>query len=136
MKKIELILRGVIAFIFVQSLFFKFSEHPQAVHVFTTIGMEPIGRIGIGIAELIVSVLLFVPKTRILALLASFGLMVGAILFHLTTDLGVVIHWNNENDKGGLFAMGVTALILSSFLLIKYYKKNLPLNSIKKVIGF
>ena len=69
MKKIELILKGLIAFIFIQSLFFKFTEHPQAVHVFTTIGMEPFGRIGVGIAELIVSVLLFIPKTRILALL-------------------------------------------------------------------
>jgi uncharacterized membrane protein YphA (DoxX/SURF4 family) len=136
MKKIELILKGLIAFIFIQSLFFKFTEHPQAVHVFTTIGMEPFGRIGVGIAELIVSVLLFIPKTRILALLGSVGLMCGAIFFHLTTDLGIVVHWNKENDKGGLFAMGVAALIISSFLLIRYYKKNLPLNSIKKVIGF
>jgi uncharacterized membrane protein YphA (DoxX/SURF4 family) len=136
MKKIELILKGLIAFIFIQSLFFKFTEHPQAVHVFTTIGMEPFGRIGVGIAELIVSVLLFIPKTRILALLGSVGLMCGAIFFHLTTDLGIVVHWNKENDKGGLFAMGVAALIISSFLLIRYYKKNLHLNSIKKVIGF
>lgn len=136
MKKLEILLRGIIAFIFIQSLFFKFTGHDQAVHVFTTIGMEPFGRIGVGVSELIVSILLFVPKTRILSLLGSLGLMCGAIFFHLSTDLGIVVHWNGENDKGELFGMGVTALVLSCYLLISAYKKNQPINSFKKIIGF
>ena len=62
--------------------------------------------------------------------------MCGAIFFHLSTDLGVVVHWDGQNDNGALFGMGVTALIISIYLLIGLYKKNLPFNSIKKIIGF
>tara|TARA_B110000003_G_scaffold133975_1_gene135949 strand:+ start:1693 stop:2103 length:411 start_codon:yes stop_codon:yes gene_type:complete len=136
MEKIERIFRIIIAFIFIQSLYFKFSGHAEAVHIFTTIGMEPFGRIGVGISELIVAVLLFLPKTRVLSLLGSIGLMCGAIFFHLSTDLGIVVYWDGENDKGALFGMGVTVLILSTYMLIAYYKNNLPINSIKKIIGF
>lgn len=135
MKKLEIFLRGIIAFIFIQSLYYKFSGHPEAVHIFTTIGMEPFGRIGVGVSELIVSILLFIPKTRILLLLGSVGLMCGAIFFHLSTELGIIVHWDNQNDNGALFGMGVTALIISSYLLIGLYKKNLPINSIKKITG-
>ena len=136
MEKIERIFRIIIAFIFIQSLYFKFSGHAEAVHIFTTIGMEPFGRIGVGISELIVAVLLFPPKTRVLSLLDSIGLMCGAIFFHLSTDLVIVVHWDGENDKGALFRMGVTVLILSTYMLITYYKNNLPINSNKKIIGF
>lgn len=136
MKKLEIFLRGIIAFIFVQSLFYKFTGHAEAVHIFTTIGMEPLGRIGVGVSELIVSILLFVPKTRILSLLGSIGLMCGAIFFHLSTDLGIVVHWDDQNDNGALFGMGVTALVISCYLLISAYKKNQPINSFKKIIGF
>lgn len=136
MKKIDLLLRGIIAFIFVQSLFYKFTGHAEAIHIFTTIGMEPFGRIAIGIAELIISVLLFVPKTRILSLIGTIGLMSGAIFFHLTTELGIIVHWEGQNDGGVLFAMGIIAFILSAFLLVKYYLQNTPINSIKKIIGF
>jgi putative oxidoreductase len=136
MQKIEKIFRIIIAFIFVQSLYYKFTGHAEAVHIFTTIGMEPFGRIFVGISELIVAILLFVPKTKILSLLGSIGLMCGAIFFHLSTELGVVVHWDGQNDNGALFGMGVTVLILSTYMLIAYYKNNLPINSIKKIIGF
>ena len=68
MKKLNIILRGIIAFIFIQSLYYKFTGHAEAVHIFTTIGMEPFGRIVVGIAELIVSILLFIPITKTLSL--------------------------------------------------------------------
>jgi hypothetical protein len=135
MKKIEVILRGIIAFIFLQSLFYKFTGHSEAIHIFSTINMEPGGRIGVGIAELIISILLFIPKTKIISLLGSIGLMFGAIFFHLTTDLGIVVHWDGQNDGGVLFGMGVAATLISIYLLIKFYKNNLPINSIQKIFG-
>ena len=64
MKKLLLLMRGIVAFILLQSLFYKFTAHPQATYIFTTLGIEPYGRIGIGIAELIVSVLLFFSKNK------------------------------------------------------------------------
>ena len=63
------------------------------------------------------------------------GLMFGAIFFHLTTDLGIVVHWDGQNDGGVLFGMGVAATLISIYLLIKFYKNNLPINSIQKIFG-
>jgi putative oxidoreductase len=136
MQKIERIFRIIIAFIFIQSLYYKFTGQAVGVHIFSTIGMEPFGRVGVGISEIIVAILLFLPKTRVLSLLGSIVLMCGAIFFHLSTELGVVVHWDGQNDNGKLFDMGVTVLLLSSYMLIAYYKNNLPINSFKKIIGF
>ncbi|MFN8422489.1 MAG: DoxX family protein [Anaerolineae bacterium] len=44
-----------------QTLFFKFTADPGAVQLFTTLGVEPWGRYGTGVLELIAVVLLLVP---------------------------------------------------------------------------
>jgi putative oxidoreductase len=51
-------LRIIPAFIMGQTLFFKFTSHPESVALFTKLSMEPNGRIGIGILELIACLLL------------------------------------------------------------------------------
>ncbi len=48
---IEMLLRIVTAIILIQTLHFKFSGHPEAIHIFSTIGMEPWGRFGVGVLE-------------------------------------------------------------------------------------
>ena len=64
MKKYLLIaLRIITAIILIQTLRFKFTAHPDSVYIFTTVGMEPFGRIGIGVLELIAAVLLLIPRT-------------------------------------------------------------------------
>lgn len=136
MKRTSLVMRLAIAITFLQSLFFKFSGHEQVIHVFSTIGLEPLGRYVIGIIELIISILLFIPKTRILALISSGILMLCALSIHLLTSLGIVVEWNNRSDNGKLFGMGLMVCILALFLLFRHYKKNQPINSIKKLIGF
>ena len=45
-------LRILIAIIFLQTLYFKFTAHPDSVHIFSELGIEPYGRIGVGIFEL------------------------------------------------------------------------------------
>ncbi|MDB4152241.1 hypothetical protein N9605_01565 [Flavobacteriaceae bacterium] len=63
MKNIlSIILSIIVAVILLQTLRFKFLAHPDSVYIFTKVGMEPWGRIGIGILELIASILLFFPK--------------------------------------------------------------------------
>ena len=79
------ILRGLAALILLQSLFFKFSGAPESIYIFSRIGMEPWGRIGSGIVELIASALILIPRTTWLGALAGLGVMGVAILFHLTT---------------------------------------------------
>ena len=66
-KAISLICRGVAAVILLQTLFFKFTAAPESVYIFTKIGLEPWGRIGSGVVELIAAILLFVPRFHWLA---------------------------------------------------------------------
>ncbi len=82
------ILRLIAAVIMLQTLYFKFTAHPQSVHLFTELGMEPWGRIGTGVVELIASLLIIYPRTTGIGATIGTGLMAGAIFFHLT-KLGI-----------------------------------------------
>ncbi len=102
------VLSTYIAFVFVQSLFFKFTGSEESIFIFSTlrawsgIGLfEPAGRWIIGICELIASVLLLLPRTRIFGAAMAIGIMSGAISFHLFTPLGVEI----LGDGGELFIL-------------------------------
>ena len=91
--KIQNILQWVLkltaAFIMLSTLYFKFTGHEQSVRLFTALGMEPWGRIGTGVFELIAAILLLIPRTTYLGAGLGLGLMSGAIFFHLT-KLGIV----------------------------------------------
>jgi uncharacterized membrane protein YphA (DoxX/SURF4 family) len=78
------ILRLVPAVILLQTLYFKFSAHPQSVRLFTLIGMEPYGRIGSGILELIAAILILIPRFTGYGAILGLIMMTGAIFFHLT----------------------------------------------------
>jgi hypothetical protein len=52
-KKIYHVARVLAAVILLQTLYFKFTAHPESVALFTEIGMEPNGRIATGVIELI-----------------------------------------------------------------------------------
>jgi uncharacterized membrane protein YphA (DoxX/SURF4 family) len=57
------ICRVVAALILLQTLFFKFTAAPESVYIFTRVGLEPWGRIGSGVAELIAAILILIPRT-------------------------------------------------------------------------
>ena len=59
---LSLALRIIVAVILLQTLRFKFLAYPDSIYIFTQVGMEPWGRIGIGVLELIASILLFYQK--------------------------------------------------------------------------
>lgn len=84
------LLRIIAAVILLQTLYFKFTAHPQSVYIFTTIGMEPWGRIGTGVLELVAALLLLYPRTTWAGALLSSVLMAGALFFHLTI-LGIKV---------------------------------------------
>ena len=77
-------LQLVAAGILLQTLFFKFTGSEESVYIFTTLGVEPWGRIATGVIELIASVLLLVPVTAPIGAALAMGVMAGAILSHLT----------------------------------------------------
>ena len=109
------ILRLLAAIIMLQTLFFKFTASEESVYIFSTLGMEPWGRIGSGIAELIASILILFPRTTSLGALLGLGVMSGAIFFHLS-KLGIVV----QNDGGQLFIYALLVFISCLGLLIIY----------------
>ena len=119
-KKLLLFLRIVIAIILLQTLRYKFLAHPDSVYIFSSLGLEPYGRIGIGVMELIASILLFPKKTTWLGALLSVSLMAGALFSHLT-QLGIEV----KNDGGTLFYMALLTWILSLTVLWEE-RKNIP----------
>jgi uncharacterized membrane protein YphA (DoxX/SURF4 family) len=127
-KYIPLALRIIVALILIQTLRFKFSAHPDSVYIFETVGLEPIGRIGIGILELIAGILLLIPKTVWVGASLTLGIIGGAIIMHLT-QLGIDV----KGDGGLLFGTAVFTFILSAIILF-LYKKDIPFlnNRVKK----
>jgi hypothetical protein len=107
---ISWILRGAAAAILLQTLFFKFTGAKESVYIFSTLGMEPWGRIGSGVAELIASVLLLLPSTVVYGAALSLGIISGAILSHLT-KLGVALP--AVDDHGELFTLAVIVFVCS-----------------------
>ena len=83
MQILSWILRLLVAAILVQTLFFKFTAAPESVHIFSTLGAEPWGRIGSGVMELIAAVLLLIPRTVAKGALLALGVISGALLSHV-----------------------------------------------------
>jgi putative oxidoreductase len=106
-------LQLIVAGILLQTLFFKFTGAEESVYIFSTLGIEPWGRIGSGIAELAAAVLLLVPATVVIGAVLSAGVISGAIVSHLTV-LGIEV----QGDGGLLFALAVVVFVLSLAILL------------------
>ena len=130
----------LVAFVFIQSLFFKFSGSPETVYIFQTkldpwaasLGFPGVFAPGgifsakvVGTAELIASLLLLVgaawSRQRAVQVLgAAMGLAVisGAIFFHLFTPLGVaVVNTDGSSDGGELFMLACGVWVSCAALL-------------------
>ncbi len=105
---IERALSIVAAVILLQTLYFKFTAAPVSVHIFSTLGIEPWGRIGSGIVELISGILLSIPKTSLHGAILALGTMSGAILSHL-----FVLSIEVQNDGGSLFMLAMIVTVCS-----------------------
>lgn len=133
-KALPWILVIYIAFVFIQSLFFKFSGSEETVIIFNTIAdwmagigflswaAEPFRNFGgnaVGFAELIASILLFIPRTRVYGAILALIVISGAIFFHLFTPLGVVrtIDAAGNTDSGVLFFMACGVWIASAITI-------------------
>ncbi|MEX0313715.1 MAG: DoxX family membrane protein [Allomuricauda sp.] len=110
------VLRLVASIILLQTLFFKFTGAPESIYIFETVGMEPWGRYGSGVAELIASVLLLVPRTVGLGAALGLGVISGAIFFHLTS-LGIEV----QGDGGLLFYLAMAVFVCCAILLKLYW---------------
>ncbi|MBY0503071.1 MAG: hypothetical protein K2X03_04125 [Bryobacteraceae bacterium] len=121
-QTISWLLRSVTAVILVQTLFFKFTGAKESVYIFSTLGLEPWGRIGSGVAELIASILLLIPATAVYGAILALGVISGAIMSHLTT-LGITLP--AVDDHGELFALAVV-VFLCSLGALYIHRRELP----------
>lgn len=129
---ISWLLRIAAAGILLQTLYFKFSAHPESVALFTKLGIEPWGRIGTGIIELIAGVLLLIPATAFIGALLGAGLMAGAILSHI-----LVIGIESQGDGGQLFILAIIVMLCCTILLLLHKHQGISLfhKYIKKKIA-
>ena len=112
------IIRIFPAVIMLQTLFFKFSAAPESVAIFSKLGMEPFGRIGTGIIELIAAVLILIPNKSKFGALLGFGTMTGAIASHILV-LGIEVN----NDGGKLFILALITLVACAIVLFEERNK-------------
>jgi hypothetical protein len=115
------ILQVIAALILLQTLFFKFTGAKESIYIFTRVGMEPWGRIGSAVAELVIACLLLYPRTTVYGAVGGIMVMAGAILAHLTV-LGISV----ENDGGFLFALAI-AVFFACIVLVVLHRFELPL---------
>ena len=110
----------LVAGILLQTLFFKFTGAEESVYIFSTVGrflhiagVEPWGRIGSGVVELVASVLLLAPSTASIGAIVAMGVMAGAIASHLII-LGIEV----KGDGGLLFGLALMVFVGSAIVLI------------------
>jgi hypothetical protein len=127
-----------IAFVFIQSLFFKFTNSPETQYIFGTLDAwgASLGWPGlfatdgifsqyvVGTGELIASIILLLALSMRFRLLRPFGALMalgvitGAIFFHLFTPLGVsVLNTDGTHDGGELFALACGVWIAAAILI-------------------
>lgn len=137
-KNIVALLTVYIAFVFIQSLFFKFTNSPETQYIFGTLndwalslGAPPLfapdglfSQYVIGSAELVASSLLLVglftgrQLIQALGALMSLGVISGAIIFHLFTPLGVSVkNADGSFDGGQLFGLACGVWISAAIIL-------------------
>jgi putative oxidoreductase len=116
------LLRLLVAVILLQTLFFKFSGAAESIYIFSTLGVEPWGRIASGVIELIASALLLAPRTAVYGAALALGTISGAILAHLTR-LGLAL--TAVGDGGELFALALV-VFTGSALVLFIHRRQLP----------
>ena len=125
---IERISSIVTAIILLQTLFYKFTAAEESVYIFSTLHMEPWGRILTGIFELITGCLLIFRRTSIYGSILGLGIITGAIISHIFV-LGIVV----QGDGGKLFTLAVIVFTgcITNLILRSGEVKNLVLKGIR-----
>jgi hypothetical protein len=115
-------LQIAVAVILLQTLFFKFTGAAESVYIFTRLGLEPWGRIGSGLAELVASLLLLTPATAVVGGILAMAIIVGAIVSHLTV-LGIEV----QGDGGLLFSLALAVFAGSAGVVLLRWAEIEPL---------
>lgn len=110
--------RIIAALIMLQTLYFKFTGAPESIYIFSQVGMEPEGRIATGIAELLASILILIPKTSLIGASLALFIMIGAIATHIAI-IGIEV----MNDGGQLFIYALIVALASFYIILRSTRK-------------
>ncbi len=110
------LLRLTVAIILLQTLPFKFGAHPDSVKLFSELGIEPWGRIGTGILELIAAILILIPKTSIYGALLTVGLMLAGVHAVGKTACFNLSHTLPFNTIACAIALAVAAILFAKHI--------------------
>lgn len=139
-RNLHWLLTLFVAFVFVQSLFFKFSGSAETVYIFqakldpwaASLGFAGVFAPGgifsakvVGSFELLASLLLLAGAAiagqravQVLGAALGLGVISGAIFFHLFTPLGVaVVNSDGSSDGGELFMLACGVWVCCALLL-------------------
>jgi uncharacterized membrane protein YphA (DoxX/SURF4 family) len=105
------VLRLVPAIIFLQMLYLNFTAQPESVQLFTRIGIEPYGRIGTGIFELIACLLILIPRYTGYGAILGLMMMTVALYIHLTR---IGIYFNGDPF---LFIYAIVTFVCCALLI-------------------
>jgi uncharacterized membrane protein YphA (DoxX/SURF4 family) len=145
-----------VAFVFIQSLFFKFTGSPETVYIFqgkldpwaASLGFAGVFAPGgifsakvVGSFELIASTLLLVGAfmsqqraVQVLGAAMGLGVISGAIFFHLFTPLGVaVVNTDGSSDGGELFMLACGVWV--SCVLLLWLRRDVWLGWLARLSG-
>lgn len=99
---------------------YKLTGNPGSVWLFTTLadwlfipGYEKPFRLGVASLEILASVLVVIPPTRVPGAALALCLMGGAIFFHLVSPLGI----DPYGDGGMLFKQACSVALAAAFIL-------------------
>jgi uncharacterized membrane protein YphA (DoxX/SURF4 family) len=129
-----------VAFVFLQSLFYKFTDSPETIYIFqgkldpwaASLGFPGLFAPGglfsarvVGSVELVASVLLLAGAAlarhraaQVIGAALGLGVISGAIVFHLFTPLGVAVaNTDGSSDGGELFALACGVWVCCAALL-------------------
>jgi hypothetical protein len=145
-----------VAFVFIQSLFFKFTGSPETVYIFqgkldpwaASLGFPGVFAPGgifsakvVGSAELVASVLVlagaWMTGNRLIQVLGAalgLGVISGAIFFHLFTPLGIaVVNADGSSDGGELFMLACGVWLSCAGLL--WLRRGTWVPLVKRLLG-
>jgi hypothetical protein len=145
-----------VAFVFIQSLFFKFTGSPETVYIFeakldpwaASLGLPGLFAPGgifsakvVGAFELVASLLLLAGAAlaqrravQVAGAAMGLGVISGAIFFHLFTPLGVaVVNTDGTSDGGELFMLACGVWIACAWLL--WMRRDVWLHWLSRLTG-
>jgi uncharacterized membrane protein YphA (DoxX/SURF4 family) len=115
---------------------YKLAGNPGSVMLFTTLsdwlwipGYEKPFRLAVASAEIVASVLVVIPATRMVGSVLALGIMSGAIFFHLVSPLGI----DPYHDGGALFQQACEVWLCAAFILLSYRQEALA--SVQSVLA-